>query len=155
MSYGESKHYSMRSENEHLREYSYTLSNWIGVNNDMKKFGKQDLDEKEMLIDENDWFQENYKRQKSAIEYTGYESCSQEVTYKKTAIVISPRNFAFLVACKEDLTSVILGCKNYSEKSWKMFCGIMDYIKTNYSSKKQLGLARGSHPPASLKFGQA
>ena len=93
MSYGESKHYSMRSENEHLREYSYTLSNWIGVNNDMKKFGEQDLDEKEMLIDENDWFQ---------------ESCSQEVTYKKTAIVISPRNFAFLVACKEDLTSVIM-----------------------------------------------
>ena len=46
-----------------------------------------------MLIDEKDWFQ---------------ESCSQEVTYKKTAIVISPRNFAFLVACKEDLTSVIM-----------------------------------------------
>ena len=40
----------------------------IGVNNEKKNYGEQTLDEKEMLISEEDMFK--------VIEYTGNEGCS-------------------------------------------------------------------------------
>lgn len=142
MSHEESENYSMNEEDESLRESYCSLTNWIGVNNKKKNFKEHDLGEKEMLINQEEMFKENYDLHKSAIEYTGNEGCSQEYTYKKTAIVITPRNFAFIAACKEDLTSVIDKCKNASEqgKAWKMFCGIMNYIKRNndYETRKHL-----------------
>ena len=132
--------YGMEDDDVDERETYYKLTNWKGVNNDLKIFGQQDLDEKEMLIDEEEMFQKNYELEKCYIEYDGDGGCCRECIYKKTAIVISTKNFAFLLACKKDLSSVIVKCKSDAEQGneWKIFCGIVDYIKRNDESKMQL-----------------
>ena len=65
----------------------------IGVNNEKKNYGEQTLDEKEMLISEEDMFKDNYDLDGGEIEYTGNEGCSKEYTYRKTAIVICSKSY--------------------------------------------------------------